>query len=60
MKGDFDKAIADLAEAVRFKPNYAEAYYDRGYVYSQKNEKAKAEADFEQARKLGYKPKDSP
>ena len=55
MKGDFDKAIADFTDAIRLDPKYAAAYYGRACVYSKKGEKAKAEQDFQQARKLGYK-----
>src|SRR6516225_2933215 len=31
-KGDFDRAIADLSEAIRLDPKYAEAYYLRLYA----------------------------
>ena len=56
-QGDFDKAIADCTEAIRLDPKWAEAYYDRGSAYEKKGDKAKAEADFAQAKKLGYKGK---
>jgi len=56
-KGDPDKAIADYTEAIRLNPKYATAYYGRGYAYGQKGETAKAEADFAQAKKLGYEEK---
>ena len=29
-KGEHDQAIADYTEAIRLKPDYAEAYYNRG------------------------------
>jgi Flp pilus assembly protein TadD len=32
-----------------------EAYYGRGLAYQRLGEKAKAEQDFEKAKKLGYK-----
>lgn len=54
-KGEYEKAIADFIEAIRFDPKHAAAYHFRGYAYSQMGEKAKAEADFAQAKKLGYK-----
>ena len=37
-KGDFDRAIADFSEAIRFDPKYAEAYYLRGVVYGNKGD----------------------
>ncbi len=33
-----------------------EAYQGRGVAYQRKGEKAKAEKDFDQAKKLGYRP----
>lgn len=56
-KNDFDWAIAAFTEAIRFNPHVAEAYFDRGFAYQMKGEKANAEEDFEQAKKLGYKAK---
>jgi Flp pilus assembly protein TadD len=38
----------------------AVAYYARGVVYQKKGDKAKAEQDFAQAKKLGYKPEADP
>lgn len=55
-KGDFDKAIADLTEAIRLNPKYAEAYHSRGIAYEEKGDQSKAEADFAKAKALGYKP----
>jgi Flp pilus assembly protein TadD len=49
------KAIADYSEAIRLDPQYAKAYSNRGIAYQKNGEKAKAEEDFEQAKKLGYK-----
>jgi Flp pilus assembly protein TadD len=57
LKGDIDKAIADLDEAIRLDPDDANTYQYRGLAYEKKGEKAKAEADFAQAKKLGYKSK---
>jgi len=55
--GDFDKAIADFNEAIRLDPNNAQAYQNRGVAYEKKGEKAKAEEDFAQAKKLGDRSK---
>ena len=56
-EGEHDKAIADCTEAIRLDPKLAIAYYERGLVYQKKGEKAKADKDFAQAKKLGYKEK---
>ena len=50
-----DKAIADYTEAIRLNPACLTPYYLRGKACQQKDDKAKAEADFAQAKRLGYK-----
>ena len=50
-----DKAIADYTETIRLDPELAVAYRGRGVAYEKKGDKAKAEADFAQAKKLGYR-----
>lgn len=47
--------IADLNETIRLDPKDADAYYYRGLAYQKKGDKAKADTDFAQAKKLGYK-----
>ena len=54
-KDEYDMAIADYHEAIRLNPKYAAAYYNRGLAYEKKRNKVKAQADFAQAKKLGYK-----
>ena len=51
---DFDHAIADYSQAILLKPNYAEAYNNRGFAHSifGKIDVPKAIADFSQAIKL--------
>ena len=56
-KGDYGKAITDFTAAIRINPKDGYLFYARGYSYRQKDEKAKADADFAQAEKLGYKAK---
>jgi tetratricopeptide (TPR) repeat protein len=48
---DYDHAIADYTQAIRLKPDYAEAYNNRGLAYSlkSKSEMANAIADYSQA-----------
>jgi len=38
MKGDFDPAVADFAQAIRLKPDYAEAYCHRGTAYNRRGD----------------------
>ena len=41
-QGEYDKAIADCTEAIRFNPKFAEAYNNRGCAYAEKGEQARA------------------
>ncbi|MBF0505078.1 MAG: tetratricopeptide repeat protein [Candidatus Omnitrophica bacterium] len=53
--GDYDKAIAALDQAIKIKPDYAQAYFERGSAYYNKNPKElanKAIQDFDMAIKL--------
>jgi tetratricopeptide (TPR) repeat protein len=40
-KGDFDRALTDLSQAIKINPNYAVAYYDRGIIYYDRREYGK-------------------
>ena len=51
-KGEYDRAIADLDQAIRLKPDYNQAFRDRGRVYHIKGEYDRAIADFNQAIRL--------
>src|SRR6516164_9622897 len=51
-KGDSDRAIADLSEAIRLDPKYAEAYYLRGVSYRNKGDLARAISDYSEAIRL--------
>jgi hypothetical protein len=54
--GNISGAIADFEQAIHIKPNYAEAYYNRGVALYQKGEKQRACTDWQQATSLGFKP----
>lgn len=50
---DYNAAVEFFSKAIEIDPQYAEAYQNRGLAYQNLGDNAKAEADFEQARKLG-------
>jgi len=50
--GDNDAAIADLTRAIQLKPDYPEAYLDRGVAYARLGSYAKAKADYTTAIRL--------
>ncbi len=49
----YDEAISKFDTAIAEKPDYAKAYYDRGFAYYYKNDLDRAINDFETARSLG-------
>ena len=52
MKGDYDRAIADLNEYLRQKPDDAEAIHERGLVYQEKARLPACHRQFERMLKL--------
>jgi tetratricopeptide (TPR) repeat protein len=56
-KGNYDRAISDYTEAIRLKPNYAKAYYNRGNAYREKGDYDRAISDYNEAIRLN--PKDA-
>ena len=54
MKGDLDKALADLSTAIQLAPTGGRSYFNRGFAYFQKGEYDKAIADYSEA--IGYSP----
>jgi tetratricopeptide (TPR) repeat protein len=50
--GNSDKAIANYDQALQLKPDWAEAYNNRGAAYDDKGEYDRAIADYDQAIKL--------
>ena len=51
-KGDFDSVVRMCTEAIRLKPDFAPAYYNRGLAYSRKGDLDKAIADYTEAIRL--------
>lgn len=45
----YDRAIADYTAAIQLKPDYAEAYNDRGFAYYLKGDVERAIADYTRA-----------
>ena len=50
--GDDRGAISDYNEAIRINPNYADAYYNRGVVYSDRGEDDRAIFDYNEAIRI--------
>jgi tetratricopeptide (TPR) repeat protein len=53
--GNYDRAIADLTEAIRFNPVLTQAYYNRGVSYWRTGNHDGATADFNEAIRLDPK-----
>jgi tetratricopeptide (TPR) repeat protein len=51
-KGNLDQALADCGKAVELKPNWAEAYYNLGLLYGEKDEAGLAISAYEKAIEL--------
>jgi len=52
MEGDLGKALSAFDDAVRVKPNYADAYTGRGIVYLRRGDYGKAFKEFDEALRL--------
>jgi tetratricopeptide (TPR) repeat protein len=52
IKGEYDRAISDLDQAIRLDPNLAMAYNNRGGVYENKGDYDRAISDYDQAIQL--------
>jgi len=55
LKGEPDRAIADLNEAIRLKPQDHCAFYNRALVWSDEGDNARAIADYSAAIRLNPK-----
>ncbi len=49
---EYDKAIAELSEAIRLEPGISDAYIHRGFAWSSKRQYTKAIADYDRAVEL--------
>jgi tetratricopeptide (TPR) repeat protein len=56
---DYDRAIADLDQAIRLDTRYSKAYTNRGAVYDKKGDYERAIADLDQAIRLNPKNTDA-
>lgn len=52
VKNDAGKAIDYFSKAIAINPNYADAYFARGYAYSKLNDKKNAKADYQSCLSL--------
>ena len=52
LAGEFDTAIDDFTEAIKFDPNCADAYYNRGWCRYEKGDADPAIEDFSKAIKI--------
>ncbi len=59
MQGDYERAIADLNEAIRLDPKSAVAYNNRGSAYAFQGDIDRAIADFSEAIRLDPKSADA-
>lgn len=53
---DFTSALAAFNKAVDLKPDFGEAYYNRGYVYFRLGNRAAGTSDLSKAGELGIVP----
>ena len=51
-RGDFDRAIADFAQAIRLNPGLPQSFYDRGRAYLAKKDTRRAIQDFDETIRL--------
>ena len=58
-KMDYDRAIADVNEAIRLDPKHANAYNGRGTVYRAEGDNDRAISDFNEAIRLDPKDPDA-
>ena len=53
-RSDYDRAIADLTQAIELKPDFATAYSIRGLAYFDNGDPVRGQKDFDKADVLQY------
>ena len=53
---DFTSALSAFNKAIELKPDFGEAFYNRGYVYFKLGNRANGTADLSKAGELGIVP----
>ena len=53
---DYTSALNAFSQAIERKPDFGEAFYNRGYVYFQLGNRAAGSADLSKAGELGIVP----
>jgi tetratricopeptide (TPR) repeat protein len=59
LKGDYDRAIAELTRAIKLNPHFAEAYINRSCAYLLKGNYAQARADVDRALRINQNSHDA-
>ena len=54
--GDFTSALSAYSKAIELKPDFGEAYYNRGYAYFQLGNREKGAENLSKAGELGVIP----
>ena len=54
-KGEYEKALADLNEAIRLNPKYVYGYKSRAFLYERMGDKDRAAADRAKVKELDPK-----
>jgi Tfp pilus assembly protein PilF len=58
--GDIPAAVAEFAEAVRLKPQYAEAHYNLALALQQQGKAEESHAEFERAFEIAPELRNAP
>ncbi len=54
--GDFTSALLAFGKAIELKPDFGEAYYNRGYAYFQLGDRERGVENLSKAGELGVVP----
>ena len=56
VQDNYDLAIADTTQIIKLKPDYALAYFTRGFAYKAKKDQLNAVTDFKKCLELNIDP----